>query len=435
MSTSMVKQSRALSTSLTIGCFLIVLGFLALPSVALGEQTDNLVSSEPKTGWNSDKSRWYDDGVMAQNHCFYDPDSDNWYWADTDGSIATDKDVFIPKDESEVDENGIWTGEGKWTRYDADRRMVKGWDTRYGGKYYFDPITGEMTKGEVYMGSNVLTVSSLAGWYHFDEITGKMDIDKDVYVRSNGGKWVRYDEDGRMVHGEDYRKSKDDGKMHWWFFDSVTGAMQKGMLDIRDGSKTKTVYYDLTMGWMLYGDQVINGQKLHFNEVTGALEQSTSNKSEVTEYSSETVKKIIETAVSYESANTNNQYWYGTVVTVQPNNTQLKLTCDGFTAYIHYLCGVQAWETYSMGANRWDDSSYYAQIRWIDSLGNLKKSIDQLEPGDIVFYGKSYTNLRHAAIYKGNGIIVHAADKAHGIREGPVSDLGDFYAGGSPLKK
>ena len=29
---------------------------------------------------------------------FYDPDSNAWYWADADGTIACDKDVFIPKD-------------------------------------------------------------------------------------------------------------------------------------------------------------------------------------------------------------------------------------------------------------------------------------------------------------------------------------------------
>ena len=52
----------------------------------------------------------------------------------------------------------------------------------------------------------------------------KMDLSlgiKDVYLRSNGGKWVRYNAAGHMVKGEDYRYGG------WYYFDKNTGAMAK----------------------------------------------------------------------------------------------------------------------------------------------------------------------------------------------------------------
>lgn len=161
------------------------------------------------TGWNQDRTRWYDNDRIATEHAFYDASSDAWYWADADGSIACDKDVFIPKDETKKNDNGTW-GEGKWVRFDADRKMVKDEDYRYGAWYYFDLITGEMSHG-------------------------------DVYLPSSGGKWVRYDSvTGRMVYGPDYRYGA------WYYFDTVTGAMAHGEVFVPDWSSIH--YFDWITG-------------------------------------------------------------------------------------------------------------------------------------------------------------------------------------------
>ena len=200
--------------------------------------------SEPavRNGWVVEDGvrHWYENGRMARSHAFYDRASDAWYWADADGSIARDKDVFIPKDESDR------TKGGKWVRFDKESRMVKGeqHSTKAGhvGWYYFDPTTGEMAKGMRYVPSNGgkgvyydATTGIMAhgeryvdydaahtGWYYFDPTTGKM-THGDVYVRSNGGKWVRYDRTtGIMVHG----LQRQDGS--WYYFDQKTGAMAHG---------------------------------------------------------------------------------------------------------------------------------------------------------------------------------------------------------------
>ena len=60
------------------------------------------------------------------------------------------------------------------------------------------------------------------GWYLFDRYTGAM-FHGDTYVRSNGGKWVRYDfTTGKMVKGLNRHDNS------WYYFDPTTGAMQKG---------------------------------------------------------------------------------------------------------------------------------------------------------------------------------------------------------------
>ncbi len=98
-------------------------------------------------------------------------------------------------------------------------------------------------------------------WRWFDE-DGTMAMDKDVYQASNGGKWVRYNENGEMVKGEDYRYGG------WYYFEPVTGAMAKGPMILEDG---RQVYYDTVTGQMLKGEQNINGQTYYFDEADGHL--------------------------------------------------------------------------------------------------------------------------------------------------------------------
>ena len=201
-----------------------------------------------KDGWVVENGvrHWYENGRMARSHAFYDRASDAWYWADADGTIARDKDVFIPRDETDRSKGG------KWVRFDRDSRMVKGeqYSTKknHVGWYWFDPTSGEMAHGMRHVPSNGgkwvyydATTGIMAhgeryvdydkahtGWYLFDRNTGAM-AHGDVYVRSNGGKWVRYDHTtGIMVHGLQYR----DGS--WYWFDRNTGAMAHGRTWVPD---------------------------------------------------------------------------------------------------------------------------------------------------------------------------------------------------------
>ena len=184
-------------------------------------------SQEALNGWVTDAAgvrHWYDDGVMAADKAFCDLATDEWYWADADGSIAVDKDAWIP----ESNDNRLV---GKWVRLDSDGCMVKGEDYRYGGWYYFDQTTGEMAKG-----------------FRF--------------IDSDGGKWVYYDQvTGQMLYGE----QAIDG--NWYYFDPCTGAVDYGWAWLPEPDKW--VYYDTTTGIMVHGWQCIDGEWCWFDTYTG----------------------------------------------------------------------------------------------------------------------------------------------------------------------
>ena len=222
------------------------------------------------TGWRSENGRdyWYENGVKqgttGRGKEIYDSGSNAWYWLDANqgGAKAVSKDVY-------QESNG-----SKWVRYDANGHMIKGWDTNDDGTYYFDLVTGAMTKGDAtidglpcsfdtvtgialncawkringkdywyeggkrqgydpnnaaYRGKEIYDPAS-NGWYWLDNVQqGAKAVSKDVYQESNGGKWVRYDENGHMVKGWD---TNNDGT---YYFDQVYGTMAKGIVTI-DGN-------------------------------------------------------------------------------------------------------------------------------------------------------------------------------------------------------
>ena len=231
------------------------------------------------TGWKTvnGKDYWYENGVKqgttGRGKEIYDPDSDAWCWLDANrgGAKAVSKDVY-------QESNG-----GKWVRYDANGHMIKGWDTNDDGTYYFDLVTGAMTKGDAtidglpcsfdtvtgiglncawkringkdywyeggkrqgydpnnaaYRGKEIYDPAS-NGWYWLDNVQqGAKTVSKDVYQESSGGKWVRYDANGQMIKGWN---TNENGT---YYFDPVTGAMAKGTTTI-DGM---TYYFDPATG-------------------------------------------------------------------------------------------------------------------------------------------------------------------------------------------
>lgn len=83
---------------------------------------------------------------------------------------------------------------------------------------YYSPKNGAMQYGEHLINDG----KHNTGWYLFQQRTGAMFFG-DTFVRSNGGKWVRYDRrTGTMVHGLQWQ----DGA--WYYFDPTTGAMAHG---------------------------------------------------------------------------------------------------------------------------------------------------------------------------------------------------------------
>ncbi len=190
---------------------------------------DDMMQSptEAKNGWYTEngKKYWYDNGVMAKDKEVYDPASDAWYWFDEDGTLATNKDVFVPTNASRT--------EGKWVRYDKNGWMVKGEDYRYGGWYWFDPVTGEMQKGFVCI---PVVGDSEGKWVYYDEINGQMHHGESCI----NGEWYCFDDHtGKMVKGEYQRNG------NWYYYDHITGIMAHGWTTLPDG---RYVYYDEITG-------------------------------------------------------------------------------------------------------------------------------------------------------------------------------------------
>ncbi len=260
---------------------------------------------------DSGKKYFLDSGVIARDKEVFDTESNAWYWFDADGTMATDKDAFIPTNQERT--------EGKWVRYNESGGMIKGEDYRYGGWYYFESVTGTMMKGPViledgrkvfydtatgqmvkgeytvngqtyifdeidghlisgneslfwiyadgkdywyenwqrqgwepsniwYRGKEIYDPASNA-WYWLDNVQqGAKAVSKDVYQESSGGKWVRYDAQGSMIKGWNEQNGSR------YYFDLITGAMAKGNV-------------------------VIDGVSCYFDENTGILQDNGSGDS------------------------------------------------------------------------------------------------------------------------------------------------------------
>ena len=250
------------------------------------------VENAVENGWSADGMYWYENGVLqgteGRGKEIYDPESGAWYWLDAvqGGKKAVSKDVYQESWAGAYADRE--DGTGKWVRYDENGHMVKGWTENEDGTYYFDLETGAMAKGETVIdgvpcrfdaytgvgldkawaeengalywyedgkrqgtegrGKEIYDAGSDA-WYWLDAVdNGKKAVSKDVYQESfagayadkedGTGKWVRYDENGKMIKGWNENVA---GK---YYFDPETGAMAKGIATI-DGVMYK---FDETTG-------------------------------------------------------------------------------------------------------------------------------------------------------------------------------------------
>jgi hypothetical protein len=306
-------------------------GFVFIDLSALKYDMDGHLTFylENTSGWVTDSDGsvyWYENGYRVgydamdssyRGKEIYDEDSDAWYWLDSIsyGKKAVSKDVYQESDAGIFADNSV-TGTGKWSRYDADGKMVKGWDENEKGRYYFDPVYGAMVKGYYTIGDTEYYFSELTGvasevktdglsgytgwknisgadywyedgqrqgyrldrqyrgkeiydpvsdaWYWLDNISrGKKAVSKDVYQESQGddegniGKWVRYDSEGHMIKG----------------WSAGYGADARTITGPSEANDEAVYYFDLTYGTMAKGTVTIDGKEYSFDEVTGVLEK------------------------------------------------------------------------------------------------------------------------------------------------------------------
>ena len=245
---------------------------------------DNGVAARSKEAYDSKADAWYwfdADGTMAIDKDVNIPDgTENGKWVryDENGKMKKGEDYryggWYHFDETTGAMTKGFTNiadgteEGKWVYYDEiTGQMHHGDSVINGNSYHFDDITGKMVHGaytaedgtpcyydeitgigldcqwqldgdEAFWyeggkrqglegrGKEIYDPATDA-WYWLDSVDGgKRAMSKDVYQESDGGKWVRYDEEGHMVKGwNELNGAK-------YYFDPITGAMRKGTLQI-----------------------------------------------------------------------------------------------------------------------------------------------------------------------------------------------------------
>lgn len=202
-----IKHYKAMKKTLT--AFAVGTLILAQPITALADANEFRLGSDGK-------SYWYEDGVLqgtyddpkgvigdgtVRGREIYDPATDAWYWLDSvyGGAKAVGKEVWIPyiyQNESSFSESDI---------VDNANNSDKG-----------------------------------------------LELFVEKSIREGTGKWVRYDENGKMLKG--------------WV--TIEGALA----DYYPDQKGNTYYYDHKTGLMAKGNVTIDGTDCFFNETTGVLE-------------------------------------------------------------------------------------------------------------------------------------------------------------------
>ncbi len=162
--------------------------------------------------------------------------------------------------------------QNKTVYYNADGWMLYGLQTIGEDTYYFDPVTGAMKTGYLYLnGKHYMFASDgkkingkyerllNTGWHYFDE-DGNM-LTGFQYIESQNKTCYYSKTTGAMLYGEQYING------HWYLFDTYNGAMKTGFQYI--SNQNKTVYYN-EQGQMLYGLQDIGEDTYYFDTITGA---------------------------------------------------------------------------------------------------------------------------------------------------------------------
>lgn len=267
---------------------------------------------------------WYENdvrqGLVNRGKEIYDPDSNGWYWLDSNnkGAMASSKDVYLPIDKvaynADADAYGMDPDKWKWVRYDMYGKMIHGEDHRHiegtssdapWGYWYFDDITGAMKHGLTEIsngngGTKKVYYDDTTGLmlygehvindrlYYFDiydgtAIDGWYKIDGVMYWYENGER------QGYHVNDTSYRGKEiyDPLTNAWYWLDSVQKGTFATSKDVylptntaeyikdeaaygMDPSKWKWVRYD-DYGHMIKGWNTNANGTYYFDLITGAM--------------------------------------------------------------------------------------------------------------------------------------------------------------------
>ncbi|KAB8288600.1 Surface protective antigen SpaA [Bifidobacterium ramosum] len=225
---------------------------------ASGSGTDDATSSGSRSaaeqwyGWKTVNGvlRWYDHGAsgpddFARSKEVYDRTDGAWYRLDDSGSKIVNRDYPDTKHH-------------RWLRYDANGRMVKGIDYRYGHWYSFDLVTGAMLKG-----MHLIADGKGRRWVYYDVVTGQMAFGERRlnYDKAHTGWYYFNPQTGGVTYGWVHLPGK------WVYYGKPDGKMRKGAQRINGAS----YYFNLTTGAITYGWKTVGGKRVFYDRATGKM--------------------------------------------------------------------------------------------------------------------------------------------------------------------
>lgn len=214
-----------------------------------GGLSEVVVSEDDESSASADSAVTEESEVEAD-----DSASEDSFGVETEGDAGIDLEdgsVSMPESGSEADSDSEAGSESD------ECPVPDGWTVEDGLTYYYKD--GDRLCGEQYLQDE----SGAWHWYYFWPDNGCAMDTGWTFVPSNGGKWVYYDEQGRMLYGQQFIEGA------WYLFDEWTGATSYGFAYISDQSKW--VFYDRASGKMLYGQQCIDEGWYRLDPHTGAV--------------------------------------------------------------------------------------------------------------------------------------------------------------------
>lgn len=344
-----------------------------------------------------------------------------YYLAPADGSLRTSGWVSLDCDsygylgsDGSVSLVRKQAQDGSWYLLDLDGVILKGWVRCGSASFYCDPITGTLTIGQRLIDNH---------WYDFDD-SGVMQIGFVKLTEGTSSKWVYYDDDGKMLYGEQLING------HWYYLNKTTGAVTYGWLYLDSGQKWVWYGPEGGNGQMRYGHQIVDGVQRYFDPVTGACDkigyQNPAGYFQVStrsvniphlgqgKFGYRTPSRISISATRQDCINVMiaRAYDYvGTTPYIWDYSCApgVGVDCAGLVMQCLYATGMDLgrytpWDHYYTPGH-----DHYANDMWNDSRF---KHLDfsQRQRGDLICYNG------HIAIYIGNDQIIEAASPRIGVR-------------------
>ena len=338
-----------------------------------------------------DHMYYYDaEGRMQYGEVLY---NGYWYYFDTYYGYATKEWKSLDGKLYYIVDGEIYTGElllkGYWYYFDPEKdgEMATGWSNHHDHMYYYD-CEGKMQYGWCEIEGDIYYFHTIRGFL----IPELVKIDGKIY----------YIENERKIEGEKQIEGE------WYYFDpEKDGEMATGW----SNHHNNTYYYN-SDGRMCYSFQHIDGSTYYFHEILGTMQTGWITIDGNLYYFYSDGKMAVDTKIDDKIIGSDGIAVPDIEVKINEikkyigtpyrwgGNTPSGWDCSGFTQWALGYLGVSIQRTAAMQAQGGIAINPYDMSLW--------------KPGDVICYANTSGRISHAALYIGNGQLMHALNNRVG---------------------